>query len=339
MMQTENLKPDEPRQDQAIETVIETAVLKEEAMERFLEYLRVQKGYSTHTLEAYGKDLAQWADFLEAEGADWHQADPKLLIRFLSEMTGRLALTRSSQARKSATLKSFYRYAEKAGWLQRDPLNKFHSPKYKKPLPRPLRPLEMERMLEDDSGQKLWVQTRDKALMETIYSSGMRISEALSLQVEDVIDFQGGIYEAITVMGKGKKARTVFLGDKARSSLKEYILIRKAALERSKQTEKTGALFINYRGTALSRRGVTHLLKMRKASLNEGDVKENVTAHSFRHSFATDLLNSGADIRVVQEMLGHASVSTTQNYTHVAREKIQWTFRNCHPHAKKQEEK
>lgn len=315
---------------------IPTEIAIETAIERFLEYLRVQKGYSAHTVEAYAGDLAQWSDFLEGAQLEWRAINHKNLIRFLSEMSQEREISRSSQARKSAALKSFYRYAEIAGWVDSNPLQKFHSPKYKKPLPRPLRPIEMEKMLEDDSGQNRWIQIRDKALMETIYSSGMRISEALSLRLPDIADFEGSIYEAITITGKGAKERVVFIGAKAREALESYLSVRGEALKRSRSIqmgdEKGQALFLNYRGGPLTRRGASHLLKMRKHSLS---AEENVSPHSFRHSFATDLLNSGADIRMVQEMLGHSSVSTTQNYTHVAREKIQWTFRNCHPHAKK----
>lgn len=298
------------------------------ALDLFLEHLVVEKAFSQHTIEAYGSDLSQWADYLESEELDWSKVEQKNVYSHISILHHEHEMARSSQARKIASIKAFYSYAWRAGWIAGNPMQKLRAPKYKRPLPRPLRPLELESMLEDDSGQDPWIQKRDRAILETMYSSGMRISELLSLNVEDVCDFQGAIYESVKVRGKGNKDRVVFLGKESKEALLVYLAVRN-------EKANTEALFVNHRGSRLSRRGAAYIMQKRKEQLGS-DVP--VTPHMLRHSFATDLLNAGADIRSVQEMLGHTSVSTTQNYTHVAKEKIRQTFWDCHPHARNDSE-
>jgi len=300
------------------------------ARDSFFEYLRYEKGASANTRLAYETDLGQFFDFLGGENALWHEVDSKMVYAFLAGLQEQKNAGRSTQARKAACIKAFYRYAEKKELIEKNPLVKMKAPKYKRGLPKPLRPLEMETMLEDDSGQSEFIQLRDKALLELMYSSGMRISEILRLDVSDIVDFSGKIRDSVVVTGKGNKQRTVFIGSYAKSALNDYLPL--AGQRRASVEDLPTPLFINAQGSRLGRHGAIYVMKRRKYIL-KGDDK--ISPHAMRHSFATDLLNSGADIRHVQEMLGHSSISTTQNYTRVAKEKLQNTFRNCHPHAKK----
>ena len=190
----------------------------------------------------------------------------------------------------------------------------------------------LEDSLDEKSKTTSYTQARDVALWETMYSSGLRISEILSLRPRDILESASDegiqIRDSVSVMGKGGKTRVVFIGGKAQDALKKYLVFRG---ELQKQA-KTEALFLNARGGALTRRGANYILKKRLLRLN---LPHNYSSHSLRHSFATDLLNHGADLRHIQEMLGHASISTTQHYTHVAVEKLKSVFWKAHPHARK----
>lgn len=309
-------------------------ILFNEVLSLFLDYLRYEKNSSVHTQTAYETDLRQFGDFIQAECLDWYDVDHKVVYAFLSKMQSEKHVIRSSQARKAASIKALYAYADRMEYLEKNPLRKLRAAGYRRPLPRPVGPIDMEKILEDDSGQKEWIQTRDKALLEVMYSSGMRISEVLSLNCSDVIDSFGNILPSIVITGKGSKERVVFIGSQARQDLKSYLESRKELflLKKTGPGKMDDALFINFQGNRLTRRGAAYIFKKRKSGIL-GD--EGITPHAMRHSFATDMLNSGADIRLVQEMLGHSNISTTQVYTHVAKEKLRNTFRQCHPHAKK----
>jgi len=302
-------------------------------LDSFYNYLEFEKHYSVHTLDAYRNDLIQWVEYIEREKIEWTTVEQQSVYSFLSELRSEKGISKSSQARKTASLKSFYSYCERNDIIEKNTLKKLRSPKYHRSLPKPLRPIEMEMYLEDGTDQQPWIQIRDRAILEVLYSSGMRISEMLPLNTEEVVEINGRITESVVIKGKGGKERVVFFGARAKEALEFYLEVRPDVLKNvaEENMDKT-PLFINYRGKRLSRRGATYILKKRKSLILSND---EVSPHTLRHSFATDMLNSGADIRIVQEMLGHSSVSTTQNYTHVAKERIQNTFWNCHPHAKK----
>jgi site-specific recombinase XerD len=302
----------------------------EQVKNSFFDYLKYEKSVSLNTQLAYENDLTQFFNFLSSENISWLEVDPKMVYAFLSSIQEMKDVERSTQARKAACIKAFYLYAEKKELLEKNPLKKMKAPKYRRGLPKPLRPIELEDMLENDSGQSEFIQLRDKALLELMYSSGMRISEILGLNTEDIVDFSGKIRDSIAITGKGGKQRVVFIGSFAKVSLTSYLSLTTSVREKPSNESKS-PLFINYLGRRLTRHGAVYIMKKRRLLL-KGD--DHISPHTMRHSFATDLLNSGADIRIVQEMLGHSSISTTQNYTKVAREKLQNTFRNCHPHAK-----
>lgn len=299
------------------------AVIPHELLDRFLDETASLRRLSPNTVEAYGNDLAQWNEFLSQDGLDWKNVTQTEVYDFLSFEWKEKNTTRSTQARKLAALKQFYRFATREGEMEKNPLESIFSPKVKKPLPHPLRPGEMETLLEGDTGQSAFLQARDKALCELMYSTGLRVSELLSLKCDDIMT-AGSVATELKVTGKGKKDRFVFIGEAAKTAIEEYLQLR--------ASYKHTALFLNGRGGPLTRRGVNYILKKRSALL---DLSSEHSAHSLRHSFATDMLNMGADIRTVQEMLGHASISTTQNYTRVAKDRIRDTFRRCHPHSRK----
>lgn len=295
----------------------------------FLQYLESERNASLNTRDAYGRDLAQWLDFLGREGIGENDITGEDIYAFLGTLTTRdQPLERRSQARKLSSIKSFYVFLERRNLIRKNPARSLKAARYKRLLPRPLRPVELEKLLDDRVGEdEKFTTLRDKALWETIYSSGMRISEALSLRLEL---FSGErIPDEIKVRGKGSKDRVVYLGAASRAALAEYLPFRADVLYRVKKT--TPALFVNFKGTALTRRGAYYLIKKRVEALG---LDHRITPHSLRHSFATDLLNAGADIRHVQEMLGHASVSTTQNYTLVAKERLFEVYRKAHPHGR-----
>jgi integrase/recombinase XerC len=296
----------------------------------FLTFLETERNAALNTREAYARDLGQWLDFLEREGIAEKDLTGDDVYAFLGTLkTHEKALERRSQARKLSAIKSFYLFLFRRGYTDKNPTRLLKAARYKRLLPRPLRPVELEKLLDDSIGDaETFTNIRDKALWETIYSSGMRISEALSLRmtffsVEHIPD-------EITVTGKGSKDRVVYLGAAARQALLEYLPHRADVLYRLKKF--SDSLFINSKGTGLTRRGAYYLIKKRVAAL---ELDHRITPHSLRHSFATDLLNEGADIRHVQEMLGHASVSTTQNYTQVAKERLFDVYRKAHPHGKR----
>lgn len=298
-------------------------------IDEYLSYLSFEKNYAKNTIESYSRDLAQWADYLEKAELNFLTISQKQLTGFLAECLEKRNLEKISLARKTASIKSFYKYLEIKGHLAKNLLKDVKAPKYRRKLPRPVRPLDMEAFLEDETGQNKLIQIRDSALWELMYSSGMRISEILSLNVWDVFDSENRIYEEIKITGKGSKERIVFIGKTAALNLKKYYDARKV-LQKDINEE---ALFLNQKGGRLTRRGAAYIMRKRKNILK---IDAEFTPHSMRHSFATDLMNGGADIRMVQDMLGHQSISTTQNYTAVAKEALQSAFRDCHPHAKKE---
>lgn len=296
----------------------------------FLNYLEAERNAAVNTREAYARDLAQWFDFLEREAIADTDVTGEDVYAFLGTLKIReKGLERRSQARKLSAIKSFYAFLFKRGHADKNPTRRLKAARYKRLLPRPLRPVELEKLLEDNIGDaEKFAHIRDRALWETLYSSGMRISEALSLDLTFISTEH--IPDEIKVRGKGGKDRVVYIGAAARQALIEYLPHRADILYRLKKS--TPSLFINFKGTSLTRRGAYYLIKKRVAAL---ELDHRITPHSLRHSFATDLLNGGANIRHVQEMLGHASVSTTQNYTQVAKERLFDIYRKAHPHGKR----
>ena len=283
-------------------------------IEKFFRYLEIEKGASPHTLANYRVDLHSFKTFLGDRGLD--RVDPLLLRRYLAELKAK-NFAKRSVARRISCLRSFFRFLCREGYLTTNPVSILRSPKLDRRLPPVLEVEEVARLLDSHDGTEKGL--RDQALLETIYSAGLRVSEVVGLDV-DRVDFIGGI---IKVYGKGKKERLCPIGERALQAIHRYLEHR----PRSKEAE---ALFLNRRGKRLSARSVRRVLDqaLQRASLNR-----HVSPHALRHSFATHLLDRGADLRSVQELLGHQSLSTTQIYTHVSAERLKKVYDKAHPRA------
>ena len=298
---------------------------------------------SKNTLRAYKKDLRELLDYMESETLSLKELKVQHLRAYFSyRLNLKLALKANkksissrTQARKLAAIRSFFSFLERRKIIKENPLRSLKNPRFKRPLPSIPISQDLEKIFSESNSKKqnkspigsalFW---RDKALCELLYSSGMRIAELLSLQFSNLQILP----QQIKIIGKGSRERVVFLGSDALQALDKYCHHRKLLLSQAKSGNGSDALFLNYRGTALSDRGARFILQKLASELG---LTKKLSPHKFRHAFATDLLNNGADIRIVQEMLGHASISTTQIYTHISQERLRSVYRNCHPHSAK----
>lgn len=298
----------------------------EAGRDAFLNSLEMVQGASAHTVKAYAEDLSQFIEFSQMQGVtDINNVDPALLRSFLAHLQD-LGLARASRARKTASLRSFFAYLAKHSLLPRSPAAGLRSVKQEQRLPKFLRSDEVEALLAaPDSETPLGL--RDRALLETLYASGMRAGELVTLDLTD-IDYDEGI---IRVVGKGDKERVTLLGRQSLFALNRYIRKGRPTLLLNAEKDD-GALFVNRYGSRLSDRGVRKLFDRYCATAS---THLKITPHILRHTFATHLLSNGADLRLIQELLGHASVATTQMYTHVTTERIQEVYAQAHPRAKK----
>jgi integrase/recombinase XerC len=300
----------------------------------FLTFLRVEKNFSPATIRAYGADLDQFARFCAGDGRGAWPADapprPPLdpqritlrTIRGFLAAQGARGLKSSSVGRKLAALRSFFRFLNREGLLEGNPARPIRSPAKPKTLPAVLTVDEASRLLETPGGPPR-SPLRDRALLELLYSSGLRVSELTGLDVED-LDLHEG---SVRVRGKGRKERIVPVGRKAVEAVQAYL-----ARERRAGGAGAGALFLNVRdGGRLTSRSVHRLLGAR--ARRQGWQKR-ISPHALRHSFATHLLGSGADLRAIQEMLGHSSLSTTQRYTRLDTEQLTRIYESAHPRAR-----
>jgi tyrosine recombinase XerC len=291
----------------------------EDDVDRLLADLEERRNASRHTVVNYGLDLRHCANWLRDHGVvSWDEVDRSVLRRWVAWMHGEGYAT-SSMSRKLSALRALYRFLAREGVVASSPLLLVPAPRSRKSLPGVLNVDEIERLIEaPDKGTPLGI--RDRAMLEVMYATGMRVSELLSLDVEDV-DWPG---RSIRVMGKGSKERIVLLGDLAVDALKRYVHGARDALLGSRGTN---ALFLSHLGRRLSVRGFHLLLQ---AHLERAGITRHVTPHTLRHSFATHLLEGGADLRSVQELLGHASVSTTQVYTHISEGYLREAYARAH---------
>jgi integrase/recombinase XerD len=302
------------------------------AIDDYLAYLRVERGLSPATIRAYGGDLA---DFSAARGttAEW-ATGPEAALRYLAARTRRgrptdPGLAPTSLRRRAAAIRSFYRFAFGEGLIANDVAAHLDLPRSPRLLPETLTIAEVEGLLEaagspDSDDPRL----RDRALIELLYAAGLRISEALRLDLEDVA-LDGAF---VRVIGKGDKERLVPIGEVAVDVLRTWVAGQRAGLLAAHHVEpiRGGPLFVGGRGGRLSRQQGWSAVKRAAAAAGLSD---QVSPHTLRHSFATHLLEGGADLRIVQELLGHASISTTQLYTHVTGERIREVYARAHPRA------
>jgi integrase/recombinase XerC len=289
-------------------------------IEEFLDYLRLEKNASPHTVAAYSRDLRQLALYLKDNGYNWRTADTLALRGFLAELHQR-QLKKSSVVRKLAAMRSFFAYGLKKNWRQDNPASLLATPRQEQSIPGFLTEEETSRLLDWSvkSGDPLEV--RDKAILELLYAAGLRVSELTSLNLEDIHLKE----RLIRVRGKGKKERIVPFGREAEKWLREYLGLR-PLLALNKIPEL--AVFLNYRGERLNARSVQRLVQKR---INQIAVTRKISPHSLRHSFASHLLSRGADLRAIQELLGHRSLATTQKYTHLDLGHLLEVYRKAHP--------
>ncbi|MCG3181136.1 MAG: Tyrosine recombinase XerC [Phycisphaerae bacterium] len=313
----------------------------------FVDYLRYEKHFSPHTLKSYAGDLEQFCQFLltgngrpsAADHADsdggvatavaapprlaeaLRQINPNTVRSFLAELRN-LEYSRASTARKLATLRSFYKFMLRRGEVAINPVKAVRTPKQEKRLPKFLEYDQVSRLLATPDTAD-WIGARDKAMLETLYSTGIRVSELVGLDLDDV-DLDG---QAIRVRGKGRKERLAPVGSTAVESVRQYLQMRGGQGFNGQSDPE--ALFVNKHGQRLSTRSVRR--KLDKYLVAAGLDPTHISPHTLRHSFATHMLNNGADLRSVQELLGHRSLSTTQIYTHLTTAKIKEAYNAAHP--------
>jgi tyrosine recombinase XerC len=291
--------------------------------EEFLRHLSAERNLSPHTVRAYGGDLDRFIAFVGGETKLLAPAvNVALVRRFLSQLHAQ-SYQKSSMARMLACLRTFYDYFLRRGGIDDNPVRQVRTPRLDKKLPSFLDEDEVKRLLESTTGDT-FTDRRDRALLETIYGGGLRVSEATGLDLPDLQMDQG----FAVVRGKGGKERLAPLGSGASSTIQDYLPERAVRVE--KLMSGVDALFINKNGTRLNVRSVRRILD-RRASL--GGIRKAVTPHTLRHSFATHLLNRGADLRAVQELLGHANLTTTQIYTHITTHRLKEVYDQAHPRA------
>lgn len=297
-----------------------------ELAERWHTHLAVERGVSNHTLSNYDRDLRRYLNWLSAAGIE-NLADvtPQHLEAYLADLRrgvdGAAPLAQSSAARALVVARGLHKFGVAEGVLAGDVSAEVPVPSSSKKLPDTLSIAEVASLL-DACPTATPLGLRDKALLETLYATGARVSEALALSVDDVADAPG----VVSVTGKGNKQRLVPLGSHAQAAIDAYLVRGRPALA----TGKSHALFLNSRGGALSRQSAWNVIKQ---AAERAGIDKEISPHTLRHSFATHLLEGGADVRTVQELLGHSSVTTTQIYTHVTAESLREVWAGAHPRA------
>ena len=295
----------------------------------FLNYLTVEKGFPPNTIAAYRNDLNQLAGFIEEEAAKrgsippWASFDRQSMLSYLLDLRQR-NYAATTIARKVAAVRSFFKFMVAEGLIKANPIQDVRSPKIGRSLPKPISFSQVRRLIEQPGKLSTPEAKRDRAMLELLYASGMRVSELVSLNLGDV-DLEGGY---VRCLGKGNKERVIPIYEQAVLAVKGYIEETRPQVVHN-DGEK--ALFLNLRGERLTRQGFWQKLKGYAKSAN---LESEVTPHTLRHSFATHMLSGGADLRSVQELLGHANISTTQVYTHLTTEHIRRTYEQSHPRAK-----
>ena len=300
-------------------------------IEDFVSYIQSEKGLSANTVAAYRRDLSLWRAYCEERSIRSSAVRTEDVTDFLERLrTGRAPASKTmspaSVARVLVSIRSLFRFLTTEGYVDGDPTLEVGVPKRPRPLPKAISVEEVERPVQapvDDLRGR-----RDRAILEAVYGAGLRISELVALDVDDVDLDEGSV---LVRAGKGSKARRVPLGRAAVAAVGDYLVRSRPELVGRRPGRPTAALFLNARGGRLSRQGCWKILKSYAAAAGLGD---RVSPHTLRHSFATHMLDAGADIRVVQELLGHASLSTTQVYTLVSDERLREVYVSAHPRAR-----
>ncbi|WP_077615198.1 site-specific tyrosine recombinase XerD [Caenibacillus caldisaponilyticus] len=289
----------------------------------FIRYMIVEQGLSANTVDSYRRDLEQYMAYISENCGiqDWNGVDRSMIAQYLFQLKdkGRSAAT---IARQTASIRQFHRFLLRENRTSRDPSHHIGAPKTERRLPKVLSTREVEALLyAPDTTTPAGI--RDRAMLEVLYATGVRVSELVQLDLDDLHLAMG----FVRCMGKGGKERLVPLGRAAIQATEQYLAEARPKLAKHKTTN---AVFLNQRGERLTRQGLWKILK--KLALKAG-IQQEITPHTLRHSFATHLLENGADLRAVQEMLGHADISTTQIYTHVTKHRLKDIYAATHPRA------
>jgi len=288
-------------------------------LSEFLDYLRYERNASAHTISGYRCDLGQFIDYIGERGGTLQKVDNVQIRGFMARLHER-KLKKSSSARKLAAIRSFFQYGVKRKWIAENPAKAVATPKQENRIPSFLSEEEMAGFLEVPSSEKP-LDLRDGAILELLYASGIRVSELVGINLEDASVGE----RLIRVRGKGKKERLVPFGRTAGQHLTAYLRVR-PGLVQDNIGEK--AFFLNYQGRRISARSVERIVDK---YIRLTAVKRKISPHSLRHSFASHLLSRGADLRVIQELLGHESLATTQKYTHLNLGQLMDVYRKSHP--------
>jgi integrase/recombinase XerD len=286
--------------------------------DQFIQHLRVERGLAKNTIESYSRDVAHFLDFLEKRNVPPHSASQVDVMEYVASLAGNLSVR--SIARNLSALKMFYRFLVSEGKTENNPTRLLSAPKLPRRLPAVLSSEEVKRLLDqpDPSTER---GARDRAMLELLYATGLRVSELVGLRMSNV-NLEAGY---VRTMGKGSKERMVPMGGKALEALKDYLAHSRGRFLKKRSSSH---LFLGLRGTPLTRQGFWKIIK--HYGLTAG-IRKPITPHALRHSFASHLLEHGADLRSVQIMLGHADIATTQIYTHVTRERLKRIHEKHHP--------
>lgn len=286
-------------------------------IDKFINYLKIEKNASRHTITNYGHDLNSFGQFLGDK--DISDLDHLTFRRYLAEMRAK-SYSKRTIARKLAALRSLFRFLYREGYIKTNPITAVSTPKLDKKLPKFLDIVKVTKLIQAPN-EAAAAGLRDRAILETLYSTGIRVSELVGLDIDDV-DFISGV---VKVLGKGSKERMAPIGEAALGAIRRYLDKRGERRARDKD-----AVFLNKSGTRLTDRGVRRVIDK---YIRVCSMEEKISPHSLRHSFATHLLDRGADLRSVQELLGHMNLSTTQIYTHVTTERLKAVYDKAHPRA------
>lgn len=287
----------------------------------FIQYIKIERGLSDNTIESYQRDLIQYEVFLTSQQIkQWEDVSREVLLMYLYDIKD-AGKSEATIQRVLSTLRLFHQFLKRENRVSHDASLHIDTPKKRQTLPEVLSVSEVEQLLDIDVTTPL--ELRTKAMLELMYATGLRVSECIGLSLNDLhldIGF-------IRLIGKGNKERIIPLGEVATEAVSEYIAHARLVLIKNKQHH---TLFVNHHGNPLSRQGFFKLIKQRAKDVG---IKKDISPHKLRHSFATHLLENGADLRAVQEMLGHSDISTTQIYTHVTKKRLQTIYQTYHPRA------
>lgn len=294
-----------------------------EDLEEYIRYLQIERGLADNTIESYKRDLNQYLVYLEKnELRDWEKIDRYTILSFMQE----LKETKKSSAtviRMVSSLRKFHQYLKQEQRSSVDPMLHIDTPKKVHHLPKVLSMTEVEKLIETPNTNEI-LGLRDRAILEVMYATGLRVTELTELKMDD-LHLSLGLIQTI---GKGDKERIIPIGDLAIKWIENYLKYSRNKLE--KPSKRSPYLFLNHHGRKLTRQGIWKNLG---ALVKKAGIEKEVTPHTLRHSFATHLLENGADLRVVQELLGHSDISTTQIYTHITKQRMAKVYKTYHPRA------